>query len=97
MASAKRTNQPGKLSIQGKGSVASSGDMRDNIIITGDYTQTVEGSLDIAISGNSPDSGFDQLIVSSNVTLAGTLNVTFANGFEPSRGYTWFFRTASYS
>jgi hypothetical protein len=56
--------------------------------ITGNYTQTSAGSLDMEIGGNSPGTQFDELAISGSATLGGTLNVSFINGFAPASG-TW--------
>jgi autotransporter-associated beta strand protein len=66
------------------GGVVSPGASPGRIIISGNYTQTDEGSLNIEIAGAEPVTGFDQLVVSNSVTLGGTLNVTLTNGFYPT-------------
>ena len=58
------------------------------VSIDEDYTQGAAGSLNIEIEGTTPGTDFDQLVVGSDSTLAGTLNVTL-NGFTPSAGDTF--------
>ncbi|MCH8344172.1 MAG: VCBS repeat-containing protein [Planctomycetes bacterium] len=55
------------------------------LTITGEYLQVAEGTLfiDLAAVGN------DLLAISANATLAGTLVVTLATGFDPSAGETF--------
>jgi hypothetical protein len=55
------------------------------IAVDGDYTQAAAGSLEIEIGGTTAGAGFDQLAVSGDVTLAGTLDVTL-DGFTPVHG-----------
>jgi hypothetical protein len=56
------------------------------IIISGSYTQSVAGAMQIDLGGTNPITGFDQLIVSNATRLAGTLAVRLTNGFVPSVG-----------
>ena len=62
--------------------------------IGGDYVQTASGTLDIALGGTSPGTGFDWLIVTNTAFLAGTLNVSLANGFYPSPNAVFTFLNA---
>ncbi len=52
-----------------------------SLTITGNYTQTINGTLNIEINGTTPGSGYDQLVVTGTVTLAGSINIT--TGFSP--------------
>jgi hypothetical protein len=61
------------------------GDSPGTLSITGDYTQTSAGVLNVEIGGTSAGS-FDQLTVSGTATLAGTLNVQNVNGFVANPG-----------
>ena len=54
--------------------------------ITGDYVQTSTGALNIEIGGLVAGTDFDQLAISGSATLAGTLNVSLINPFNPSQG-----------
>jgi MBG domain (YGX type) len=51
--------------------------------VAGNYVQSSSGVLDIAIGGSTPVSQFNQIQVGGAATLAGTLNVSLANGFSP--------------
>ena len=62
------------------------GDGPGILTVTGNYTQTSSGTLDIQIGGLNPANplpGFSQLITGTS-TLAGTLDVSLINGFTPS-------------
>jgi hypothetical protein len=59
------------------------GDSAGTISITGDYTQTSAGSLNIELGGASAGQ-FDVLQVSGTATLDGTLNVSLINGYNPA-------------
>jgi hypothetical protein len=57
--------------------------------ITGNYTQTASGFLDIEIGGTAPGTQFDQLILGTDsitkaATLGGTLDVRLINDFHPA-------------
>ena len=51
--------------------------------ITGAYSQTVTGVLNIELGGLSP-AQFDRLAITGSATLDGTLNASLINGFTPS-------------
>src|SRR5262249_11845667 len=51
------------------------------LMITGDFTQTADGTLDINLAGDAPQ--YDQLSISGKATLAGGLNVDLLDGFQP--------------
>ncbi len=57
------------------------------INLTGKYTQTVAGAFNVDLNGTVAGSQFDQLNVTGQVQLAGTLNV--ALGFTPMVGNTF--------
>jgi hypothetical protein len=52
-------------------------------------SQQGSGAVTIEIGGPTAVSQYDQLAVSSSVTLDGTLNVALINGFEPALGQTF--------
>ena len=63
------------------------GDSPGVLTVSGNFTQTSTGALNLEIGGTSasnPD--FDQLRVSGTASLAGTLNVSLLNGFNPAAG-----------
>jgi outer membrane autotransporter protein len=56
------------------------------LTINGDYTQTAAGVLNIEVGGPNAGTDYDQLVVTGQATLAGTLNVTLINGYVPAHG-----------
>jgi hypothetical protein len=56
------------------------------LTIVGDYTQTSGGTLVIEIGGPNAVTDFDQLDITGQATLDGTLTVTLINGFQPNSG-----------
>ena len=54
--------------------------------IAGNLTQSSSGSLDIKLGGTTAGSQYDQLSVTGNVSLGGTLTVSLVNSFVPSAG-----------
>jgi fibronectin-binding autotransporter adhesin len=60
------------------------------LTINGNYTQTSGGTLQINLASGT---SYDQLVVVSNASLAGTLNVKLLNGFVPTTGETFNFLT----
>jgi hypothetical protein len=56
------------------------------LTIVGDYTQTAGAVLVIQIGGRNPGTNFDQLNVTGQATVDGTLTVNLINGFRPERG-----------
>lgn len=60
--------------------------------VFGTYTQTSNGVLNIKVGGFSPVTSYDHLTV-GGATLAGTLNLTFTNGFFPPPLATFTFLT----
>lgn len=54
------------------------------LTIEGDYEQTDEGTLVIEVAGTEPGE-YSTLVVTGNVTLAGTLELHFVNGFVPTK------------
>jgi hypothetical protein len=58
------------------------------ITITGNYTQTAAGTLTIEQNGTTPGSGFDQLVVTGTVTLAGTIVINTQTQPSVTTSYT---------
>ena len=56
------------------------------LTIQGNYTQTAQGTLNIAIGGTTAGTDYGQLNVTGLVTLDGTLNVALTNGYLPNAG-----------
>jgi hypothetical protein len=53
------------------------------LTVSGNYTQTATGVLNIELGGPVAGTQYDQLIVSGTATLAGNLNLILLNGFVP--------------
>ncbi len=62
------------------------GDAAGQLSISGTYSQTAQGQLDIQIGGTGVGSNYDQLAVSGAMNLNGTLNVTLIDPFVPAVG-----------
>jgi hypothetical protein len=54
--------------------------------VTGNVSQGASGKLEIDLGGIIPDTQHDQLVVSGDVALDGTLEVSLIDGFEPTFG-----------
>jgi hypothetical protein len=63
--------------------------------ITGTYTQTSTGTLNIEIGGLTAGTEFDRLTITGSATLNGTLNVSSIDGFAPSPGNSFQIMTFS--
>jgi hypothetical protein len=59
------------------------------LTIVGDYTQTAGGNLVIEIGGTNAGTDFDQLNITGQATLDGTLTVNLINGFQPASGQSF--------
>src|SRR5262249_47047372 len=57
--------------------------------VTGTYTQSSTGVLNVEIAGTAAGSQFDQLAISGAATLDGTLNVTDINNFLEGKGHSF--------
>jgi hypothetical protein len=57
--------------------------------ITGAYTQSSTGVLNVAIGGTTAGTQFDQLTISGAASLNGTLNLDLINSFVPTVGETF--------
>jgi RHS repeat-associated protein len=75
------------------GGIVTPGDAPGTLTISGAYTQTSSGALDVEIGGITAGSQYDQLRVAGLATLAGTLNVSFINGFGTTAGQTFTIMT----
>lgn len=65
------------------------------IVIQGNYTQTLSGTLEIELALNGVPPEADQFTVNGNAALAGTLEVVITDGYEPAVGET--FKVMSYT
>jgi hypothetical protein len=61
------------------------------LTVEGNYVQTSTGTLQIEIGGLAADTEYDQLVVTGDVNLNGTLRLEFINGFLPKLGDTFDF------
>lgn len=59
------------------------------ITITGNYARGLAGHLILEISGTSPNIQHDQLAVTGQPNLSGTIEDVLTNGFVPSSGQTF--------
>jgi cysteine-rich repeat protein len=62
---------------------------------TGAYTQSANGSFTVEIGGLTAGTQYDRAAISGLATLAGTLNVTLIDGYEPNVGDTFTIMTFS--
>lgn len=63
--------------------------------VTGTYTQTSTGTLNVSISGTTVGTQYGQLAVSNGATLAGTLTIKLIKSFVPSIGDVYTILTGS--
>jgi hypothetical protein len=82
-------------SLSGSGTIAgsvsnnatlSAGASPGLLAITGTYTEGSGAHLQIELGGTTPGTGHDQLSVGGAAKLAGTLEVTYLNGYTPASG-----------
>jgi hypothetical protein len=66
------------------GGTVAPGNLPGILLVSGNYTQTAAGILDIEIAGLTAGSGYDQLRVFGDAFLAGTLEVELINSFAPT-------------
>lgn len=72
------------------GGTVSPGESPGIITVQGNYTQLETGMLEIQLGGTTPGTGHDQLVVTGDATMQGTLNVTKLPEFIPQLGDTFF-------
>jgi len=79
----------GKASFSGdvtnSGAAMSPGEGSGVMRVEGDYTQSSDGALLIEIAGDALGEEYDVLLVDGTANLAGTLQVTLLEGFDPQR------------
>jgi hypothetical protein len=63
--------------------------------VSGNYTQTATGTLDVQLGGSPASGQFGKLVVSGTATLDGTLSVSLVNNFSPSLGQSFTITTYS--
>lgn len=96
-----------KGTIQGQGTLAAAvtssaiiiaGDAATKpgkLTMTGSYTQTATGTLDIAVNGATVGTQYSQLAVSNGASLSGTLSIKRKASFVPAIGTSFTILTAS--
>ena len=67
----------------------------DILNIVGNYTQASTGELNVEVGGLTAGTGFDQLNITGNAALGGTLSVSLIGGFSPIPGNTFEIMTFS--
>jgi len=65
------------------------------LTVSGTYTQSSTGVLDVAIGGTTVGTQYSQLAVSHGVSLNGTLNIKRIGGFVPPIGHVFTVLTGS--
>ena len=73
------------ISFTNSGSV-NPGSALGHLSVVGSFPQTASGAVNVEIGGRTLGVDYDQLQISGNATLAGTLNIGLTNGFRPSGG-----------
>ena len=73
---------------------ASPGSSPGTLTVNGNYTQGIDASFAVEISGTRPGQ-FDVLAINGNATLAGTLEITFIDAFDPLVGQMFTVLTAN--
>ncbi len=76
------------------GGIVHPGDGPGILSVTGNYTQTSSGILDIQIGGPNAGTGYSQLSITGTAALGGTLDVSLFNGFTPYNGETFTILTS---
>jgi hypothetical protein len=66
--------------------VVSPGASAGRLTISGNYVQGPSGALFMEIGGTLAGTQYDQVVIGGNASLAGSLNVSFINGFVPTSG-----------
>ena len=73
-------------SLNNQGGMVAPGHSPAALAISGDYTQGAAATLEIELGGTVRGNEYDALIVSGDVTLAGTLDVLAIGGVVPQAG-----------
>lgn len=61
----------------------------NTLTIDGKYTQTSTGHLKTELAGTTAGTGYDQLVITGQATLNGTVDVYLSFGFQPNLGNTF--------
>ena len=65
------------------------------LTVTGTYTQSATGMLNVAVEGTTVGTQYSQMAVSNGISLSGTLNIKRINSFLPAIGETFTILTGS--
>jgi len=57
-----------------------------SLSISGNYTESSQAQLQLKLGGTTAGTTYDQLVIGGNAALAGTLSVSYGNGFTPAVG-----------
>ena len=79
-------------SVNSSGTV-SPGASPGRLTISGNFTQSANGALNVELAGTVVGASFDQLAIGGTAALAGMLNVTLTNNFEPATNASFTFLT----
>ncbi len=88
------TGTVGSVTVASGGAVSPGTTSVGRLSVSGNYTQNAGGILNIQLGGLTPATQFDQLAVTGQASISGTLNVTLVNGFTPAAGNTFQIITA---
>jgi hypothetical protein len=72
----------GTLAVAGSGAAGT-------LTINGNYTQNAGAFLNMEIGGTTAGSQYDQLVISGQANLGGTLNVSYLGGYTPPSGSSY--------
>ncbi|MGD0517878.1 MAG: PEP-CTERM sorting domain-containing protein [Thermoguttaceae bacterium] len=82
-------------SLSNSGKISSMTAAPGLLTVSGAFTQTSTGTLNIELGGTTAGSTYDKISVTGAATLAGTLNLDLVNGFTPTVGETFDIITCS--
>ncbi|HOW97122.1 MAG TPA: hypothetical protein P5567_13675 [Kiritimatiellia bacterium] len=80
----------GTATVLNRGTAAP-GSSVGRLTITGHFAQASSGVLEVELGGTTPGSGHDQLVVTGNAAVDGTLRVTLDGGYFPAEGSIFAF------
>jgi T5SS/PEP-CTERM-associated repeat protein len=75
--------------VVASGGLMSAGNVDGTAAVNGNYEQDPGGQLSLNLSGTNASSGYDELYVTGDISLAGTLTLNFLNGFASKTGQTF--------
>jgi hypothetical protein len=75
--------------VNNSGGILSPGLSPGQLAITSGYAQGASSAYDVEIGGLTAGTQFDKTVISGAATLAGTLNISLINSYEPNLGDTF--------